>query len=539
MYNIWKQRENSSTITQAILRLSGMTELELTNPSDIDPNKIENMEAAAAAILSAVINNEKITVFGDYDADGTCATAILFLLLRYLDVTPRIRMPKRMSEGYGISVKAVDEISEGLLITVDNGIAAIEAIQKAREKGLSVIVIDHHLPGDKLPNANIIVDPHVCRENNAFSDFCGAGLAYELARLIVPGDSPLLSKLVAIAAVATVADVVPLTGANRAIVKAGLEAMNKRVVTQGMRSLIDICRFTVIKEDDIGFKLAPILNAAGRLIDDGARVSCGCLAQDEKLIPATAKSLLEVNDTRKQMVADSYASVLAELLAQFNSEVKAPIVVHQKYLHEGIVGIVAGRLAEEFKMPAFVFTGDGDTLKGSGRSFGGVHLKELVDTASDHLEQYGGHAGAVGLSIKKDNISNFRDALQTQMKSVAIESSDTLFYDVSIFQKDVLSSIEELKLYAPYGERNPKPVVLIQNLELFPYYGSYVKYMGKSNEHIKLTAFGFSLVGFSLSEQYKRLGEPKKIDVIGRLGINDSVYGSHPQIEIIDFRPAI
>lgn len=461
--------------------------------------------------------------------------AILFLLFKYFKVTPTIRVPKRMSEGYGVSEVFIDEVPAGLLITVDNGIAAIKAIKKAKDKGLSVIVLDHHLPGDELPAADILIDPHVHQDKNGYEDFCGGGLSYKLAQMLLPkAENILLSKLSAMAAIATIADVVPLTGANRVIVQEGLRAINRREVTAGLKGLLEACQFTTVNEENIAFKLAPVLNAAGRILDDGARYSSGCLAQDSKPVPALAAKLLETNTKRKEIVEAAYQRIIE----QVGDIQEAPLVVYDASLHEGIVGIVAGKLAEQYNMPAFVFSGEGHELHGSGRSAGGVHLRDLAAKASDLLIQFGGHAGAVGLTIEKDNISAFLKRLQDEIKGFSFSDPDELLYDVVISQEEVCGAIQELAQYAPYGEHSPKPVFLVQDIELFQRFGSYAKYMGKSGEHVKLTALGYSLVGFGLSERYKALGEPTTVDVVGRLGMNESVFGSFPQVEIIDIRPA-
>lgn len=531
----WVKRGAYNSISAAIHALSSMSEIELTAPEDIAPEQIENMAIAGERIRQAIKDKESIFVFGDYDADGVCSLAILFLLLKKMGAAPSIRVPKRMSEGYGLSEAAVDEVDTGLLITVDNGISALGAVRKAKDKGLTVIVLDHHLPSAELPPADIIVDPYVHPERNGYVEFCGGGLAYKLAQMLLPEtEAVLLHKLCALAAIATIADVVPLTGANRVIVRDGLNAINRREVTKGLNALLSACQFTVINEDNIAFKLAPILNAAGRLYDDGARFSSGCLAQDEKDVPGLAAALLEANAARKELVASAYRRITDTL----DDDLKAPLVVYDATLHEGIVGIVAGRIADDYKMPAYVFTGRGPVLRGSGRSAGGVHLRDLTAKAEGVLSSYGGHAGAVGLEVPLENFDDFCDLLKSELEDYDFSDANTLFYDVVISPENVCDAIQELSRYAPYGEHNPKPVFLIQNISLCRRFGGYAKYMGENGEHVKLTALGYSLVGFGLSSLYKLQKEPAKVDVIGRLGTNESIYGSYPQVEIIDIRPA-
>ena len=519
-----------------IEELSGSTEEEILFPTDTSPDDIENMTNAANGVLNAIKTGEKIYVFGDYDADGVCSMAILFLLLSHLkneidsksEIT--IRAPRRLSEGYGISQKAVDEIEEGLLITVDNGISAVQEITKAKEKGVTVIVLDHHLPGDNTPPADIIVDPHLHPQNNGFEDFCGAGLAFKLAESLT-ADEELMKKLSAIAAIGTIADVVKLHGANRVIVQKGLRALNERQVTQGLKSLIDACEFTSINEESVAFKLAPVLNAPGRLHDDGARYSSACLAQDKKPMPSLAQQLVAVNEDRKRIVNEAYDIVMKSI----ELPPPGPIIVHMPQLHEGIVGIVAGKLSESLKVPVYVFTGKGE-LKGSGRSgIKGFNLYDFTSTASQFLCRFGGHAGAVGLSVREKDFESFRERLEQAYHELDMSADDSIYYDIEIKPDEVCEYIEKQKMYEPFGEGVPKPVFLIRNVPLITKYGEYVMYIGKNREHLKFVTKGYSLVGFSIAHQYVQEGKPRKIDVIGRIGMNESRYGSFPQVEIIDF----
>lgn len=532
----WVKRGNAKTLEDAITARSGMSAQELKTPADSYPEDIENMVEAAIRIKEAIDNKEIINVFGDYDADGVCSVAILYLMFDYFGVHPVTRLPKRMSEGYGLSVDAVNAMADdGLLITVDNGISAHEAIQRAKGKNMTVIVLDHHLPSETLPCADYIVNPHVHPEQNGFEDFCGGGLAYKLAQALIPeSEIELLRKLAAIAAIATVGDVMPLTGANRVIVRDGLNAMNERFVTSGLKSLMDVCGFTVVDEDSLAFKLVPVLNAAGRLHDDGARLSSGCLAQDKKDMTALAERLVKINEERKALVNSTYQSI-AEQVGEYP---EAPIVVYSPDVPGGIAGIIAGRIAESYHMPAFVFAGDGPEIHGSGRNGGTVHLQELVSKAADLLVTFGGHEGAVGITILADNLDAFRKRLHEEIGQMEFSAQDKLVYDVEITPEEVIKTICNMKAYAPFGAHNPKPVFLLKNVSLIPRYGMHMKYMGKNGEHVKLNAKGYSLVGFGLSERYREIGEPAQVDVIGCLGMNESVYGSFPQVEIIDMRPA-
>lgn len=532
----WVKRGNAKNLEEAITALSGMSVQELQSPADAYPEDIENMVEAAIRVKEAIDSGEAINVFGDYDADGVCSVAILYLMFDYFGVQPVTRLPKRMSEGYGLSVDAVNAMADGgLLITVDNGISAYDAIQRAKEKNMTVIVLDHHLPSEALPCADYIVNPHAHPEQNGFEDFCGGGLAYKLAQALIPeSEVELMRKLVAIAAIATVGDVMPLTGANRVIVRNGLNAMNGRFVTSGLKSLMDVCGFTVVDENSLAFKLVPILNAAGRLHDDGARLSSGCLAQDKKDMTALAERLVKINEERKALVNANYQSIVE----QVGEYPDAPIMVYAPDVPSGIAGIIAGRIAEEYHMPTFVFTGEGPELHGSGRNGGTVHLQKLVSKAANLTVTFGGHEGAVGVTILADNLDVFRERMHDEISHMKFSSQDELLYDVEISSEEVVRTIQNMKPYAPFGAHNPKPVFLLKDIPLLSRYGMHMKYMGKNGEHVKLNAKGYSLVGFGMSERYKEIGEPQMVDVVGRLGMNESTYGSFPQVEIIDMRPA-
>ena len=526
------------SLQQAVERLSGETVEDLMFPSNPPSETIKNMTQAAGLIRNAMREDMNITVFGDYDADGICSMAILFLLLKALrekvgsakDI--RVRAPRRLTEGYGISAKAVEEVDDGLLIVVDNGIAAISEIAKAKEKGLTVLVLDHHIPGEELPCADVIVDPHLDNGGESMA-FCGAGLSYKLAELLLPDakDEMLRKKLCSLAAIATIADSVPMKGGNRAVVRSGLLAINANLVTQGLGSIIAACGLSFIDEETIAFKLAPVLNAAGRLYDDGARYVSGCLAQDTKRMDSLAQKLVAINEERKLMVKDARGEAVANLAGDY----RAPLVCHIDGKYEGVAGIVAGKLSEEYGVPAYVVSGKGD-LKGSGRSsLEQVNLYELTGNAQDLLVRYGGHAGAVGISLREENLEAFRDCLVAAYEKLENGGEQGIPYDLEISAEEVLGCIKEQAKYAPFGCGAPKPVFLIRDIPLFSFNNAYVRYMGKESQHIKFKTKGYSLVGFDMADRYEEEGRPTSIHVVGTVGMNESSYGSFPQVQIIDF----
>lgn len=545
----WSQRNHCTTISEVVITRSELSEEELLHPTATDPKAIQNLEVAADAVLNAVRSGTHISVMGDYDADGITSSAILYFVLKKLGVDPYIRLPHRMSEGYGLNPSVVPEFGNGLLITVDNGIAANEAVDAARAAGLGVIVLDHHLPQETLPNANIIVDPHVEPEKNGFVEYCGAGLAYKLAQLLFPTDLQFLTKMEALAAIGTIADSMPLVGDNRVIVKNGLASMKgynqmgaRDKLVPGLRALLQVAEVYDVDEQDIGFKIGPMLNAAGRMRDDGAMLSlqtltASTLAEGNE----RAKTLKELNEERKIKTTEFEAVIDATIEAECLYYSK-PMCICIDEIPEGIVGILTGRIAEKYKTPAFLLTtseSEPGMLKGSGRSYGKYNLMDVVNAAMPYLEKGGGHAGAAGISVKEKNYAAMVNAMYQQMESYEVPEVETLEYDLVIGPDEVVNAYKELKRFAPFGQGNPRPVFLIQDVVLSPRMGSVSKYMGKNFEHVKLHARGYSIICFDKANAYKTAGAPINLDIVGKISMNTFRYNSELQIEGEDFREHI
>lgn len=531
----WKKRGNARNITEVIKEISRLSLEEVSNPAPISSLSIMGMEEAADILLHAIESKSPITIVGDYDADGITSTAILWHVLRYLDVTPRTRLPKRYSEGYGLSMRVVDEIDSGVVITVDNGIAALEQVKAAKRKGLTVIVLDHHLPGNELPEADIVVDPHIAPEQSGFSDYCGAGLSYKMAQLLIDDDN-FLRKMEALAAIGTVADVMPLIGDNRIIVKEGLQCINQHDLPVGLLALINAVGARKVDEQTIGFTIGPLLNAPGRLRDDGAMESLQLLiTEDYAEAEAKAFALIETNNMRKDLLKKGMERAY-EILHREEKENVNPICIYDPELLAGLAGLVAGRLAEEYKTPTIVLTKTEDgQMKGSGRSYGDIHLKYLLDDVCGYLSHYGGHAGAAGLSLIAEHFEDFRCALEEHMKEYTRPDGTEFFYDLEATVAELPRIMEDLKRYAPFGEANPRPVIKIDNIILLPQAGKLYRTMGDHEEHIKLLGKDFSVIGFNMTEEYVRQGKPEIINVIGYLTSTNFRREEQLELEAIAF----
>ena len=516
------KRDGLNDVKKIVLRnisKNGYTEEQFFDER-LDPHVDQLDEAVAFARNWMMLNdNEPITIVGDYDVDGITSTDILYEALKKINRTPVTRLPRRFSEGYGLSEKIIDEIAEGLLITVDNGIAALPAIKKAKAKGLSVIVIDHHLPvtGDDgkiiLPPADVILDPHVYPEKSEFVDYCGAGLAYRFAKKLLPNLK--LIELLNLASLGTVADVMPLYGANRQMVIKGLEALNKNKVIPGLNALINKLGFDGHQtEMDYGFKLGPIFNASGRLYDNGAERVLRLLKldRDDPKLMFKVNNVINTNENRKTIAKSDTARVYDTL------DGTRPIVVYDENIGEGIIGLVAGRLTEDFYCPSIVFTKtekvaeDGDIIiKGSGRSIPEIHLKNVLDKIKDKIEGYGGHAGAAGLLIRLSRLDEFKQAFIEACGEIPELSTD-VYYDIEIEPEEIPEVVEQLNRFAPYGEGNPRISVRMRiDVSDYEYHviGDGTHFMLK-NEDANLTIMGFGMV-----TAYEKAEKPTKLDCIG------------------------
>ena len=541
MLTKWQATNPATTVPEAVRFLSGRNLKELKTPLRLSPRKIEKLPEAANLIFRCVEEKRHISIIGDYDADGVTASAILFLLLQSLGVTPDIRLPKRMTEGYGLSEKIVDEVltknKDGLLLTVDNGIVANKAIQKAKDAGLTVIVMDHHLPGKELPPADVLVDQWAAAGEEMPSNYyCGAGLALKLAQYMIPENPELLRKLTALAAIGTIGDVMSLTGDNRAIVKEGLLAISRGDTTSGLQSLLSAMGKSRYDSTTIAFYIVPAINASGRLLDDGARMPCAVLAADRP-VPKSADKLREINESRKRLVEEQLDRILNEYPDALK---RIPIVIFADFVYEGIAGILAGKLTETYHVPSIVFAKKNDTVwKGSARSIPNIHLKHHLDTISDTMLGYGGHAGAAGLSVEDAKRDAFIAAAQKAFFDVKPAPADVGFYDVELKEADVPTQYKEQLALEPYGEGCPKPVVCVRGCQLKEKRpGEKAFYMGATKQHVKLSCADFVILGFFLAEEYKEMGEPAVVDVFGHLDENTSQFGTELQLVADAILPA-
>lgn len=426
---------------------------------------------AILRIKKAIKNKEKIIVYGDYDADGICATAIMWEALRDAGADALPFIPSREKEGYGLSIEGLKDLEAKLVITVDNGIVAHEAVEFANSKGVDVIIIDHHEKPEKLPKAYAIVHS---------TKLCAAGLTYFVAKEIA---KPSLE----LAAIATVTDLMSLTDINRAIVKYGLEELKdtKRV---GLRALFEVAGLEKIGTYEIGYMIGPRLNASGRIESALTALRLLCTNNKDKAMEL-AKTLNDTNKERQSMTEE----MTIHAKSQTKIEGKIIVVEHETY-HSGVIGLIAGKLVEKYYLPAIVISKGEEVSKASARSILGFNIIEAIRSSEEMLINAGGHPMAAGFTIANDQISNFRlQILKYADKYITDDMLEkTLRIDMELELGQVnMGLFEEIKKMEPFGMGNPEPVfaskVVVQN----------VRTVGQEGKHLKLSVDGMDAIGFN------------------------------------------
>jgi single-stranded-DNA-specific exonuclease len=469
-----------------------------------DPFLLAGMAAAVERLLAARERGESLVIFGDYDVDGVTATALLMETLGELGWKVKYYLPHRLDEGYGLSREAVEncvqKLAPQLLLAVDCGSTAVSTIGWLRQKGIDVIVLDHHQVSTPLPAAVALVNPRVGRADSTApgseaawpTELCAASLAFKLGHALVKRmrdggvEAALKTDLrtrLDLVALGTIADLVPITGENRIFVTAGLERLN---VTQrpGMLALMSVAQSPrPVGCHEVGFQLAPRLNAAGRL-EDAEEALRLLLARDLGEAEPLARSLDARNRQRQQIERGIAQEVIGAVRAQFDPRRDFVIVEGQMFWHVGVVGIVASRVLQEFYRPAIILGGDGEIWRGSGRSVEGFDLAAALRACGDLLVSHGGHAMAAGLSIHRDNVDGFRTRMN-ELGRAALrpeQLSPTLRLDGAVALADLtLEQVEELARLNPCGQGNPPVRLMIGGLS----HQQAPRRMGKENQHVK------------------------------------------------------
>ena len=478
-----------------------------------DPFLMDGMETATYRLIQALTENQLITVYGDYDVDGTCATAILYLFLKELDANVKFYIPKRLSEGYGISKQGIDQVkSKGtsLLISVDCGITAIEETEYANQLGMDVIICDHHQPKDELPNALAVLDPLKPNCNYPFKYLSGAGIAFKLAQglaeRIGKRETPL--AYLDLAALAGAADIVPLTDENRLIVGEGLKLINESP-RPAIAALIGASHLHPgnLTSGQIVFTLAPRINAVGRLGDAERAVEL-LITKDKSEAMELAAVLENENYERRKIDVDTFdeATQLVENSLDLDNEMA--IILHQEEWHPGVIGIVASRLVEKYYRPTIMLTTIDGIAKGSARSISNFDIYEALQKCEDSLIHFGGHKAAAGLAIEIEKLNEFKErfneVVRTSIKETDLMPELTINSELR-FSEITPKFLRILDQFAPFGPGNMRPVFLSKDVSV----ANTPRIVG--NDHLlcsfkqKGTNKVFDCIGFNMKDYYDTL----------------------------------
>lgn len=437
-----------------------------------DPYRMKDMDKAVIRIRRAIVDAEPLVIFGDYDVDGVCATAILYEYLTSLGAHVRCMLPSREGGGYGISCAILDQLAAKgytLVVTVDNGISAIAEARHAKENGIDLVITDHHLPQRDLPDAVAVVDPNRSDDESPFKYLCGAGVALKLCAAL-EGCLPeeLLEPYGELAAMGTIADVMPLLGENRTLVRAGLSLLQD-TMRPGLRALIKSAGYADrgVNTDTVSYGLAPRLNAAGRM--DSASVSLKLLlCENEEQAEGIADRLNEINSSRQAAEQTIYAAAQEKLAADPALARNRVIVLAGEGWHNGVIGIVASRLCEQYYRPVIVISLQNGEGRGSGRAPIGFNLHNAIASCADMLIRYGGHAAAAGLLIQEEKLPAFRAAINAwaMREQPTMQPPDLELDACAPLEELNLSNVQELARLAPYGRGNPEPLFLVRNARI-------------------------------------------------------------------------
>lgn len=515
-----------------------------------DPFLMESLDTAADRILLALERKEKILVFGDYDVDGTSGAAMLYLFLKDLGATVEYYIPDRIKEGYGISKQGIDNAQAAgvsLFLSIDCGITAVEQVTYARSLGMDVIICDHHETGAVLPDAIAVLDPIKASDAYPFKSLCGTGVGFKLLQGIARkiGDEQRVFPFLDFVALASTADIVPLVGENRVLVRLGLEEINLRP-RPGIKALIQEAGLQPgqITTGQVVFVLAPRINAVGRLGDAIRAVrllTCTDPAEAQEL----AHVLEEENRNRRKIDEETFAEAqeLAEEL--FNVETDSAIVLHQEHWHPGVVGIVASRMVEKYYKPSIMMATVDGVAKGSARSVSGFDVYEALKRCEDKIIQFGGHKYAAGLTVEISRLDEFREAFQSAVHELMKEELKVpeIRIDTEVDLAELSTKfLKILREFAPFGPSNMRPTFLTRNIEVL----GTPRIVGRNHLRFKVRQNGKLLdaIGFGLGGLLPRVSQGRQdLSCVYNVEENDwnPPSGSRqgevfPQLKIKDIR---
>lgn len=515
----------------------------------LDPFLFEDMQKAVDRLNEALGKKERILVYGDYDVDGCTAVALVYRFLQQYYSNIDYYIPSRNEEGYGVSRQGVNyahETGVGLVIVLDCGIKAVDEIAYAKELGIDFIICDHHVPDPVLPPAVAILNAKKEDSTYPYKDLCGCGVGFKLMQGFAISNGIEFCNLIPLldlCAISIASDIVPIMGENRILAHHGLRQLNQNP-SVGVKALIDICGLTGkdLSLNDVIFKIGPRINASGRMQNGKEAVSL-LIEKNPKLAKEKAATINEYNEQRKDLdkaMTEEANQIVASLDHQH--EHKA-IVLYNEEWHRGVIGIVASRLTEIYFRPAVVLTRTDDIVTGSARSVAGFDVYSAIDSCRDLLENFGGHTYAAGLSLKVENVPEFKRRFEAYVDKYILpeQTNAVLTYEAKIDFKDVnFRFYADLRRFSPYGPENPKPIFCTE--QVYDYGTSRV--VGREQEHIKLELVDskssrvMNGIAFGQSSQARYIKTKQAFDIVYSLEENSHKHGE-VQLQIEDIKPAL
>jgi single-stranded-DNA-specific exonuclease len=508
-----------------------------------DPYLMKDMDKAVHRIETAIANGENILVFGDYDVDGTTAVSLMSSYLKSYYPNVATYIPDRYDEGYGISYKGIDFADDNnfsLIIALDCGIKSIDHIAYAQEKSIDFIICDHHRPGDSLPAAVAVLDPKREDCTYPYDELCGCGVGFKLVQALAQNRNQTIDDLLIyldLVATAIAADIVPMTGENRVLAKFGLEVINTNP-RPGINALIKGLKKKSLTITDVVFIIAPRINAAGR-IKHGNEAVALLTEYDLDQAEQFASEIEQHNSDRKDL--DKQITIEALDQIEINEETdKFTTVVYNENWHKGVIGIVASRLTETYYRPTLVFTKSGDKLAASARSVKDFDVYNALEACAEHLEQFGGHMYAAGMTLKEENYKNFKNAFEKVVSETI--HPDLLTPEISIDAEINLVDIDDkliriLNQFEPFGPQNMTPVFMTKGVKD----SGYAKQLGKEEEHLKLfvkqnNSQGFGAIGFGHGDKLELVNNKQPFDAVYCIDENEFNGNVSIQLRLKDLR---
>ncbi len=544
-----KNHDVQKTVFERLLENRGLNDLrEITEFHD--PFLFTEMKKAIERIDLAIKKQQRVIVFGDYDVDGISGTAILVRILKKIKANVSYRLPNRLNDGYGLSMKFIDEFVEkkiDLVITNDCGISCRNEVAKAKEHGIDIIITDHHTIPEFKPEAFAILHPKLPDSNYPFKELTGAGVALKLAHGLIKTYLPeseqddYLDSLLDLATLGTIADLGSLRDENRLIVSKGLTALSntKWVGLKKIKELASLKEGTKMSAINIGFQLAPRINAAGRIGDPYTALSLLLQEEESEKVEQLGAKLESLNKERQGMTEQAMKEAEQILLAQ--EKMPHILIAHSVNWHVGILGLVAGKLAEKYGRPAIIMQDFGDTLVASARSPQYFNIVEALTETKSHLMSFGGHAQAAGFNIARDKLTKFTEEISKVAANTLqnTELKTILEIDCQLSGEEIdLQLLEKIEDLQPFGVDNRKPTFVMKDLE-----PCFINTIGKDGSHVKFTVKNgekkFPVIAFRMGQFIKELRQHRKIDLVFQLELHTWNDREFIQLQALDFKPVI